>query len=180
MQFRRHQSARDGGIGLHERARGGLIGRLEYRNAKRLVTWLLRASSKDQLTRFCGFLESSEVPLKHCFVFLRPIRIRIEPRYEPQHIDELLMLFSLRCLSRQGLTNCESANQRNDESEVRHNSVFHFQQDFRIKPELELYKIHQIRLIPVFSFSNRRCFFSLELTDLLLELMLKIAFPTFR
>ena len=114
MQFRRHQSARDSGIGLHERARGGLIGRLEDRNAKRLVTWLLRASSKDQLTRFCGFLESSEVPLKHCFVFFRPIRIRIEPRYEPQHIDELLGFFSVRCLSRQGLTNCQSENQRND------------------------------------------------------------------
>jgi len=28
----------DGGIGLHERARGGLIGRLEDRNAERLVT----------------------------------------------------------------------------------------------------------------------------------------------
>ena len=75
MQLRRHQSARDGGIGLHERARGGLIGRLEYRNAKRLVTWLLRPSSKDQLTRFCGFLESSEVTLQHCFVLFRPIRI---------------------------------------------------------------------------------------------------------
>ena len=152
MQLRCHQSTRYGGISLHKLSSRFLIGRLENCNAKRLVTWLLRASSKDQLTRFCGFLESSEVPLKHCFVFLRPIRIRIEPRYEPQHIDELLRFFSLLCLSRQGLTNGESANQRNDESEVRHNSVFHFQQDFRIKPELELYKIHQIRLIPVFSF----------------------------
>src|ERR1700746_1452470 len=56
VQFRRHQSAPDRGIGLHERARGGLIGRLEDRNAERLVTWLARASSEDQLTRFCGFL----------------------------------------------------------------------------------------------------------------------------
>jgi hypothetical protein len=47
MQFRRHQSAPDGGIGLHERARGGLIGRLEDRNAERLVTSLVRASSED-------------------------------------------------------------------------------------------------------------------------------------
>ncbi len=63
MQLRRHQSTREGGIGLHERTRGGFIGRLEDRNAERLVTWLFRASSKDQLTRFCGFLESSEVTL---------------------------------------------------------------------------------------------------------------------
>jgi len=82
MQFRRHQSASDGGIGLRERARGGLIGRLEDRNAERLVTWLVRASSEDQLTRYCGFLESSEVTPKHCFIFFRPIRVRIEARHQ--------------------------------------------------------------------------------------------------
>jgi hypothetical protein len=46
MQFRRHQSAPDRGIGLHERARGGLIGRLEDRNAERLVTWLAPKAEK--------------------------------------------------------------------------------------------------------------------------------------
>src|SRR6266516_1027015 len=100
--------------------------------------------------------EPSEMSRKRRFILFCPIRIRIEPRHEPQHIDELLRFFSLRCLSRQRLTNCESANQRNDESEVRHYSVFHFQQDFRIRPELEYTKSTESGGCPFFSFRTAK------------------------
>jgi len=68
MQLRRHQSARDGGIGLHERTRSGFIERLEDRNAERLVTRFFRASSEDQLTPILSLLgiERSDAPVLRC------------------------------------------------------------------------------------------------------------------
>jgi hypothetical protein len=39
MQLRRHQSARDGRIFLHELSRSIFIGRLKDGDAKRLVAW---------------------------------------------------------------------------------------------------------------------------------------------
>src|SRR5207247_9788574 len=89
MQLRRHQPGRNTRIVFHERSSPRLISSLEDRNAKRLVTWLLRASRENQLPRFYRFLEANEMALQHRFVLLRPIRIRIEARHEAKPIYEM-------------------------------------------------------------------------------------------
>jgi hypothetical protein len=179
MEFGSHQPCHNSRVAFHKCSRGRFIFRFKDRDPECLIAGFTRPAGQDQFTRFDRVFESCEVPRQRHFIFFRPVRVQMQPRHEPQHIDELLGFFSLQRLRRQRLTKCESESQQNDESEMRHNGVFHFEQDFRIKPELELNKMHRIRLIPSLLVPDGEGFFSLELTDLFIELMLKITLPTF-
>ena len=95
VQLRCHQTASDRWIFFHELPGRGFFFRLEYCYAEGLVARFRCAPGQDQLASFDRLLESNKVTLQGFLVFLGPIRVRMQPRHETQHIDELLWLFGL-------------------------------------------------------------------------------------
>ena len=72
VQLRRHQSAGDGWIFVHELSRGLFIGCLKNGNAKCLVAWFRCAPRKNQLTGLGGLLKPNEMALERSIVLFRP------------------------------------------------------------------------------------------------------------
>jgi hypothetical protein len=92
VQFRGHQSRDDRGIALHECSRGGFIRCFENCNAECFVARFLCAARQDQFAFFNRVPESPEMPRDHHLILFRPGRVGMQPRHEPQNVDELLWL----------------------------------------------------------------------------------------
>ena len=112
VQLRCHQTASDRWIFFHELPGRGFFFRLEYCYAECLVARFRCAPGQDQLASFDRLLESNKVALQGLLVFLGPIRVRMQPRHETQHIDELLWLFGLGFLRWQRLNEHQDTSHR--------------------------------------------------------------------
>ncbi len=82
MQFRGHKFGDDHRVVLHKFPGGCFIGCTEDRNTESLITWLFRASSQNQLTGFCRFLQSNEVSIQCCIILFSPLLVVVQTRHE--------------------------------------------------------------------------------------------------